>query len=155
MREENEVFSAMEWCLFRFPVLRQPLKCAAHISTWVRGWKLRLIFKDGLKHCHRRWVQLKPGSISEVCPVRQQQAASCGGFLSHGGTPSSHPLKNRIFHYKPSSYCGTTIYGTPHVSSQVARYGKYKGQRGVASWPLLELSLTCPQRSCPFPAEST
>lgn len=26
---------------------------------------LRLIFKDGLKHCHRRWVQHKPGSISE------------------------------------------------------------------------------------------
>ena len=28
---------------------------------------VRLIFKDGLKQCHRRWVQHRPGSISDVC----------------------------------------------------------------------------------------
>lgn len=42
------------------------------LFNFVRNWSskfkphIELIFKDGLKHCHRRWVQLKPGSISEV-----------------------------------------------------------------------------------------
>ncbi|CAK8997342.1 Hemicentin-1 [Durusdinium trenchii] len=44
----------------------------APLFNFVRNWSskvqphIELIFKDGLKHCHRRWVQHKPGSISEV-----------------------------------------------------------------------------------------
>ncbi|CAJ1416306.1 unnamed protein product [Effrenium voratum] len=42
------------------------------LFNFVRNWSskfaphIELIFKDGLKHAHRRWVQRKPGSISEV-----------------------------------------------------------------------------------------
>ena len=35
-------------------------------------------------------------------------------FLSHGGTPKSSSYLFGIFHYKSSSYWGTSIYGNPH-----------------------------------------
>ena len=42
------------------------------LFNFVRNWSgkikphIELIFKDGLKQCHRRWVQHRPGSISDV-----------------------------------------------------------------------------------------
>ncbi|CAE7831087.1 HMCN1 [Symbiodinium sp. CCMP2592] len=44
----------------------------AAMFNFVRNWSsqldphVELIFKDGLKHTHRRWVQRRPGSISEA-----------------------------------------------------------------------------------------
>jgi len=44
----------------------------AAMFNFVRNWSsqldphIELIFKDGLKHTHRRWVQRRPGSISEA-----------------------------------------------------------------------------------------
>ena len=35
-----------------------------------------------------------------------------GGFLKKGCHQITHV--NRVFHYKPSSYWGTSIYGEPH-----------------------------------------
>ena len=37
-----------------------------------------------------------------------------GGSIN-GGTSSHHPFLDGIFHDNPSSYCGTPIYGNPHI----------------------------------------
>ena len=53
-----------------------------------------------------------------------------GGFLKWGysqsffqvswvmGVPPNHPLIHRIFRFKPSSYWGTPILGTPHLQDR-------------------------------------
>ena len=43
------------------------------------------------------------------------------GFPIHGGTPKSSICK-WIFHYKPSSYWGTPIYGNPHLISETLAF---------------------------------
>jgi hypothetical protein len=51
-----------------------------------------------------------------------------GGFLSHGGSPSSHPFEIGIFHCKPSSCWGTPIYGNLHIHvGNSARWSIWSG----------------------------
>ena len=62
--------------------------------------------------CQKKWTSGNP-----LAPGVRRCGPNCswgvrgldGGFLSHGGTPSSHPFQIGIFHYKPS------ILGIPHL----------------------------------------
>ena len=52
-----------------------------------------------------------------ICPY--------GGFLSHGGTPSSHPFYFRLFHYKPSIWGYHHLWKPPYIYILYISYTVY------------------------------
>ena len=52
------------------------------------------------------------------------------GFLSHGGSPSYHPFKIRIFHYKPSILASPHFWKPPYGKSN-----KHRENFGIVTCP--------------------